>query len=216
MFSNVSELSQITDFLFKLSTKGTTWDNFCLPLHLRRYFLQSFLRPLLLTFAIGHIVVYWSQLSHHFRLTDFTSRSRRCTPRTRTRQTPRWHSGDRLDSSEYTYALFDIFRKPSCDTENALHIWLISTNQASCFIFAWFQLHPVLSDRGAGRAEKPEARAEGLGRQEGGRGNQDEEVDWRKTRGWVKKILFSAMTYCTVTFSRPRWLIGWSEKVQPL
>merc|ERR1712024_280685 len=47
----------------------------------------------------------------------------------------------------------------------------------------WTQLHPVLSDRGAGRAEKPEARAEGLSRQEGGRGYQDEEVDRRKTRG---------------------------------
>merc|ERR1712066_445613 len=45
------------------------------------------------------------------------------------------------------------------------------------------QLHPVLSDRGAGRAEEPEAGAEGRCRQEGGRADQDEEVDQWETRG---------------------------------
>merc|ERR1712061_404847 len=47
----------------------------------------------------------------------------------------------------------------------------------------WTQLHPVLSDRCAGRAEKPEARPQGRGRQEGGRDDQDEEVGRRKARG---------------------------------
>merc|ERR1712018_1091164 len=45
------------------------------------------------------------------------------------------------------------------------------------------QLHPVLSDCRAGRAEKPEARSEGRGGQEGRRHGQDEEVGRRKTRG---------------------------------
>merc|ERR1712117_813382 len=45
------------------------------------------------------------------------------------------------------------------------------------------QLHPVLSDCRAGRAEKPEAWSEGRGGQEGRRHHQDEEVDRRQTRG---------------------------------
>merc|ERR1711884_326812 len=45
------------------------------------------------------------------------------------------------------------------------------------------QLHPVLSDCRAGRAEKPEARSEGRGGQEGRWHDQDEEVDRRQTRG---------------------------------
>merc|ERR1712154_690250 len=45
------------------------------------------------------------------------------------------------------------------------------------------QLHPVLPNCRAGRAEKPEARSEGRGGQEGRRHDQDEEVDRRQTRG---------------------------------
>merc|ERR1712178_116392 len=45
------------------------------------------------------------------------------------------------------------------------------------------QLHSVLSDCRAGRAEKPEAWSEGRGGQEGRRHDQDEEVDRRQTRG---------------------------------
>merc|ERR1712018_1118819 len=45
------------------------------------------------------------------------------------------------------------------------------------------QLHPVLSDRGAGRAEEPEGGAEGRCRKEGRRDDQDEEVDQWETRG---------------------------------
>merc|ERR1712066_73584 len=45
------------------------------------------------------------------------------------------------------------------------------------------QLHPVLSDRCAGRTEEPEAGAEGRCRQEGRRADQDEEVDQWETRG---------------------------------
>merc|ERR1712117_681347 len=45
------------------------------------------------------------------------------------------------------------------------------------------QLHPVLPNCRAGHAEKPEARSEGRGGQEGRRHDQDEEVDRRQTRG---------------------------------
>ena len=66
--------------------------------------------------------------------------------------------------------------------EKTQWIFFVSSAPSSQFL-PRFQLHPVLSDCRAGRAEKPEARSEGRGGQEGRRHDQDEEVDWRQTRG---------------------------------
>ena len=149
--------------------------------------MKRFLCPPLLTFAIGHIVVCWSRPPCRCSLT-FTTRP--CPSRTRTRQTPRWLSGDRLDLSTHTYDL----------SSNSNNLNVIQKTQ---YIRPLFQLHPVLSDRGAGRAEKPEARAEGPCRQEGRRGDQDEEVGRRKTRGWVEKWYMS-LSCCIAAFSMPK------------
>ena len=84
-------------------------------------------------------------------------------------------------------------------------------------ILTRFQLHPVLSDRCAGRAAKSEARAEGRGCQEGGRLGQDEEVGRRKTRGWAEKLcpcVSATMLYCFVLNDKKAlWYV---KNLQPL
>merc|ERR1711879_342693 len=68
------------------------------------------------------------------------------------------------------------------------------------------QLHGVLSDRRTGRAEKPEARSESRGRQEGRRHGEDEEVGRRQTRG-ICKALNVRLTHREPGYSvSARWL----------
>merc|ERR1712241_1453106 len=68
------------------------------------------------------------------------------------------------------------------------------------------QLHPVLSDCRAGRAEKPEAWSEGRGGQEGRRHDQDEEVDRRETRGICEALNVRLTHREPGSSDSPQWL----------